>query len=550
MILSVSIRDKWIGQSHLFSGLTLSVGENEKVALIGRNGAGKSTLFRILSGEEDFDGEIVRKKGVSLAFTLQEHYAVQDVPVIDYVLNALPDYVKLQSEISMEEHGHGGTAQTAREYSDPRRKFAELGYFGIRDRIISQLAAYQIPESRCLDTFSSLSGGEKRYVDMVKVMFSQADLLCLDEPTNHMDYEGKSAFIDWLRGTRKSVLVITHDRDVLEVVDRIVELKDRKAESSKGNYGAYLKRNKDTTVVRITQHEEALRKKELLEKSILSARAKKASNPRARHQEERLVKEYESLEATLQKPSFWIDAESGSQLDNKSREKYLKYKDKTIRISGNGGVERHSRNLLSVENLKLGYGIPLLQGLHFSVHSGNRVLLKGRNGAGKTTLINTILSEYDGLSPDATIYSGGVHIDEKLKIGVYEQELDPRYLNMTAGQAVADKYAQNGTNLSNEQLYRIMSEFLFDPVHDSDLPVGLLSGGEKARIQIICMFANSPDLLVLDEPTNHLDLPSIEELERALLSFSGAILYVSHDSFFNRKISDRVIELERFRSAK
>lgn len=478
-----------------------------------------------------------------MAFTLQEHHSVGNIRVMDYILNAIPDYNRLLEIISVDIKTLGYDVRKLREYTDSARRFATLGYHKLRKQIIEQLVAYQIPESRCLDQISSLSGGEKRYVEMVKVMFSQADLLCMDEPTNHMDYYGKVVFIDWLKSTRQAVLIITHDRDVLQVVDRIVELRDKKLESYNGNYETYLKRNSDTITVRITQHEKKLQRLKILQNNIESARAKKAVSSQAKQKEIRLMKEYDELQTRLEKPSFWIDDESSSLLKAKDYEKYQKYKDSNIRISKKDNQNSYHDRLLEIKDLSLGYDHLLFSKLSFSLFNDNRILIKGRNGVGKTSLIKTILSIHAGTVPEATIYAGGIYFDDMPKIGVYEQELNPAYMDMSVGRAIMTMYAAKEVYLSDQQLYQVMSNYLFDPVSDQSQQLGSLSGGEKARIQIMGMFVNSPDLLILDEPTNHLDLPSIEELERALIGFKGAILYVSHDSYFNAKIADRVIEL-------
>lgn len=543
MNLSINIKNKSIGQKHLLSDFFLSINDGEKVAFIGRNGTGKTTLFKVLSGEEEYEGEIVMTKNATIAFTLQEHFSVQDQIAMDYILSAIPKYNELTAIINSNPETFSNHPYKLQEYCDALTEYTNLGYNNLKSQIIDQLKAYQISEEDCQRKLATFSGGEKRYLEMVKVMYSQADLLCLDEPTNHMDYEGKQAFINWLKATRKSILIISHDRDVLEVVDRIVELKDRKAHSFKGNYANYLKRNSESTVTNINKYEDSLRQLEILEKKIEAARAKKAHSSQAKIMEEKLLKEYDQLKDSLVKPSFWIDGESDSQLDRKSYEKYMKFKDRTIKISGQATLANHPRVLMKVNNLVLGYEKPLFQPLDFTLHGGTRVQIKGRNGYGKSTFLRSVISINEEKKPLATIFSGVITFDKKLRIGVYEQELGTEFTQMVVSQAIQKIYLNQGISLTKERLFQIMSQYLFDPTKDSELKISSLSGGQKARLQIIKMFANNPELLILDEPTNHLDLPSIEELETTLNSFSGAILYVSHDSYFNEKISDKVVEI-------
>ena len=544
MLLSLRIRNKSIEHNQLLSDFNLSIDDREKVAFIGRNGTGKTTLFKVLAGEEDYDGEIVLKKNARLAFTLQEHFSVQNETAIDYILNAIPDYKRLEKIIASDPEEYANEPYKIQEYCDAIQQFTKLGYYNLKSQIFTQLKAYQISEEDCNRKLSTFSGGEKRYIEMVKVMYSGADLLCLDEPTNHMDYEGKAVFIEWLRSTRKAVFVISHDRDVLQEVDRIVELKDKHSESFKGNYTNYLKRNSESTLIGITQYEDALRRLDVLAKKIEAATARKARDPQAKRLEVQLMKEYDELKESLSKPSFWIDKDSDSLTDKKTLEKYDKFKDKTIQIGQGKTTKVHTQMLARVNNFSLGYGSPLFKPLDFAINGGNRIQIKGRNGYGKTTFLRAFIALNDEQKPNSTIYSGDIAFEKKLKIGVYEQELNAAYTELTVSQAIQAIYTDKKVSLTREQIYRIMSQYLFEPIKYSDAKISTLSGGEKARIQIITMFANNPELLILDEPTNHLDLPSIEELEKVLTSFSGAIMYVSHDSYFNEKIAERVIEIE------
>lgn len=304
-LLSVHITQAFEGREELFSDLSFDINQAEKIALIGRNGTGKTSLLSILAGELEYEGDIITKKGARVVFTRQEHYEVSNVTVIDYILQAIPDYVQLHALINIDPATLGDNPSKLARYLQAQQEYAKLGFYKVRSQIVEQLAAYQIPEKRSEMPLTLLSGGEKRYVEMVKVMFSRADVICMDEPTNHMDYLGKKKFIDWLRSTPAAVLVVTHDRDVLEVVGRILELKGKSITSHNGNYNAYLKRNNANVSAGITQYEKDLRKLDLLRKDIEKARARKAVSPQAKAKEQRLLLEYESLRELLAKPSFW-----------------------------------------------------------------------------------------------------------------------------------------------------------------------------------------------------------------------------------------------------
>ncbi|MEK7153336.1 MAG: ATP-binding cassette domain-containing protein, partial [Patescibacteria group bacterium] len=213
----------------------------------------------------------------------------------------------------------------------------------------------------------------------------------------------------------------------------------------------------------------------------------------------------------------------------------IKYKAKNIRI-GKSQAAKHTHELLRLEGLQLGYNQrALFEPLNISLQHGERLQLVGRNGVGKTTLVRAIVAASQGQKPD-TLISGGIACDNKVQLSVYEQEIDPALMQFTLSEAIARIYYELGIPAGDETVMRVMSDYLFDPHQDGRLNVEQLSGGQKARLQIIKMLANNPNLLILDEPTNHLDLPSIEELEDSLIKYHGALLYVSHDSYFARNM--------------
>jgi ATPase subunit of ABC transporter with duplicated ATPase domains len=204
-----------------------------------------------------------------------------------------------------------------------------------------------------------------------------------------------------------------------------------------------------------------------------------------------------------------------------------------------GGDDSRSKHVLvSSSKLSLGYGdSPLFSGVTIDLREGEAVELRGRNGAGKTTLIKALLG-----SKEATIFEGTLTLDTHVRIGVYEQEVSKHYFDLTLGDAIERMYLDRNLSISNTKVRQLLSDYLFTE-GDAMVPIHRLSGGQKARFQLITMLANDPQLLILDEPTNHLDLPSSEELEVALEKYSGAILYVSHDGYFRDAIGGEVVQV-------
>jgi ATP-binding cassette, subfamily F, member 3 len=249
--------------------------------------------------------------------------------------------------------------------------------------------------------------------------------------------------------------------------------------------------------------------------------------------ETRLLKELAELEA-MERPSFWIDQESISDLRPNIEASYQKHKARTIRIRRLSSDERR-RDLISLDEVQVGYSKPLFPAISKRIQTGDRLRIVGRNGVGKTTLIRAILAA-SHTDKSATILHGTITTDTKLRINTYEQEMNDDLLHLTLSQAIEYLYALYGQSVTNEQIMRIVSDYLFDPQEDRNHLVRDLSGGQKARLQLIKMFANDPNLLILDEPTNHLDLPSIEELEAALDYYKGALIYISHDSYLAKHL--------------
>ena len=671
MIADIHITEKSFGDKTLMRDVKFSVDDGEKVGVVGRNGVGKSTLFGILAGtDSDYTGEVVFRRGITVASTAQEHHGLGDQTVLAYILSGLPEYAALKKIIDEYPETMGDNMRKIEEYTQALERFDQKGFYQIEEKIGRELDNFQL--GGCGERpLGSLSGGQKRLVEVVKIMHSGAHLALIDEPTNHMDYVAKQQFIDWMSSQpRQAMLIITHDRDVLGRVDRIIELKDGRAVSYRGNYDAYLKQNAQATAAGMNNFEHIeKRMTNLRQKALDYQRLKeKSRNPGTIQKFKRLENEARAELAELSemdKPTFWIDKESAGQLDYKSAERYGKFKARNIRLSMKDAASRSQHVLVRVENAAVGVGERILfEDVNIDLREGEAVELRGRNGAGKTTLIRMLLAscgvarpshkhlfpqagapqidsagvlgaplperqslqkksltsqlEYTQkksetpLAPDAPapaappalecaleetagsrtaaatppssarahsslksspeifrersaetsvtherftvsggggvapaapiLYSGNLFLDPQIRVGVYEQEINERYLADPLEAAIEKLYLSRDLPISETKIRQLLADYLFTEA-DRMTPLARLSGGQKARFQIIAMLANDPQLLILDEPTNHLDLPSIEELEMALAKYSGAILYVSHDNYFRREIGGEVVQI-------
>ena len=681
MIADIHITEKSFGDKTLMRDVKFSVDDGEKVGVVGRNGVGKSTLFGILAGTDtDYTGEVIFRRGITVASTAQEHHGLGDQTVLSYILAGLPEYASLKKIIDEYPETMGDNIRKIEEYTQALERFDQKGFYQIEEKIERELDNFQL--SGCGERpLGSLSGGQKRLVEIVKIMHAGAHLALIDEPTNHMDYVAKQQFIDWMSSQpRQAMLIITHDRDVLGRVNRIIELKDGGSVSYRGNYDAYLKQNAQATAAGMNNFEQVEKRMTNLKQKVLDYQRlkEKSRNPGTIQKFKRLENEARAELAELSemdKPTFWIDKESAGQLDYKSAERYGKFKARNIRLSMKDAASRSQHVLVRVEDVAVGVGERILfEGVNIDLREGEAVELRGRNGAGKTTLIRMLLGsrlgsnsspsdsqqnsvrlsrkhffpqagappidsagalgahsperqslqkksltsqlEYtqkesemplasdastaalpaleaveettgrrttavtppsaarahsslkspleiprersaetsatrerftvsgvEGVTPAAPIlYSGNLFLDPQVRVGVYEQEIDERYLADPLELAIEKLYLSRDLSISETKIRQLLADYLFTEA-DRMTPLARLSGGQKARFQIIAMLANDPQLLILDEPTNHLDLPSIEELETALAKYSGAILYVSHDNYFRQEIGGEVVQI-------
>ena len=587
MIADIHITEKSFGDKTLMRDVKFSVDDGEKIGVVGRNGVGKSTLFGILAGADtDYTGEVIFRRGITVASTAQEYHGLGDQTVLSYILAGLPEYSSLKKIIDEYPETMGDNMRKIEEYTQALERFDQKGFYQIEEKIGRELDNFQL--SGCGERpLGSLSGGQKRLVEIVKIMHAEAHLALIDEPTNHMDYVAKQQFIDWMNSQpRQAMLIITHDRDVLGRVDRIVELKDGGSVSYRGNYDAYLKQNAQATAAGMNNFEHIEKRMTNLRQKVLDYQRlkEKSRNPGTIQKFKRLENEARAELAELSemdKPTFWIDKQSAGQLDYKSAERYGKFKARNIRLSMKDAASRSQHVLVRVEDAAVGVGERILfEGVNIDLREGEAVELRGRNGAGKTTLIRMLLAsggavarashktirdprqsqifsemplasdastaappaQERGVAAAPLLYSGNLFLDPQVRVGVYEQEIDERYLADPLEVAIEKLYLSRDLPISDTKIRQLLADYLFTEA-DRMTPLKRLSGGQKARFQIIAMLANDPQLLILDEPTNHLDLPSIEELETALAKYSGAILYVSHDNYFRREIGGEVVQI-------
>jgi len=518
--ITVSFADRTI-----YRGLSWQIGDRDRVALVGPNGAGKSTLFRVLLGEVEPDrGQVIRQGGIRIGYLPQDvdlppgrnliETAMTKPPELEAVEKSLAeneaqladpvvynDAAKLA--LTLERHDallveyermNGG-----RHASHVRELLAMLGF---------EAADYDRPND-------TLSGGQKKMVALVQLAVSAPDLLLLDEPDNHLDVAGKNQLERFILNYRGSVVIISHDRYLLdEVASQTVELEGGKLTVYHGNYSYYVNERQLRRLRQqqqyVTQQKEIARIEAMIErferwaKQVLSRKHMLAARQRRRMLE---------------------------KMDERGEiiEKVVDQRLMDFRIDG----WRGSKKVLELKEVSMGFDDdPLFIDASMLLRHGERVGLIGPNGAGKTVLLKLVLGE---LQPVA----GDIVVGPSVRVGFYSQEHQTLagWLERTPLDLIRNMQNSSESNAVN---FLLRMAFSYEQTRR---PIRTLSGGERSRLQLARVMLRQPNLLLLDEPTNNLDIPSVEVLESALDEFNGTMLIVSHDRYFLDQTVGRVVEL-------
>ncbi len=495
-ITSLSIRR---GQRQLFAESTLSIHPGQKIGVTGGNGTGKSSLFALLLGEMSADdGELELPPGWVIAHVAQETPSLTR-SAIDLVMDGDRELRTLQQQLAAAEQNGDGVRQG--------ELFAELEAidgFNARNRaarLMQGLGFSVAQESLPVDSFS---GGWRMRLNLAQALMARSDLLLLDEPTNHLDLDAVFWLEDWLRQYQGTLLLISHDRDVLDrVVNGIIHIEHQRMELTPGNYSAFERIRAERLAQQQSAWERQQREREHMHRFVERFRAKatKAKQVQSR------IKALERMETI-----------APAHVDSPFHFHFL-------------SPEALPYPLLTISAAAAGYGkTTVLQGFSITLNPGDRVALLGRNGAGKSTLMKLISS--------AETLLGGERVEAKrLQIGYFAQHqlelLDPSASPMLHLQ-------RNHPQATEQELrdylggYGFRDERVFEPVAP-------FSGGEKARLVLALIIRQRPNLLLLDEPTNHLDLEMRHALAVALQEFEGALVVVSHDRFLLEGVADRFL---------
>jgi len=504
----------------LFSDVSFDVWPKERLGLIGANGTGKTTMFRLITAQQEpTGGGIARGKGVSLGYLEQHACAGSERCVYEELLRVFEPLMRLEAElaeIALEiERNASRTAQPEMEQLLERQSAlqAELERkdgLTYRSRGRAALLGLGFQEAEFSQSCGSLSGGQRSKLGLGKLLLSGADLLLLDEPTNHLDIPSVEWLEGFLQSYRGAYIAVSHDRYFLDkVTEKTLLLSHGRLSQWEGSYSAFLQKKAEHDALLQRHYENDMREVRRIEGIIEQQR---------RWGRERNFITAESKRKMLEKKLAQVEAPE-------SAEKTLRFRFEPEAVSGN--------EVLMASGLAKSFGGKRpFRDLSLQIFKQDRVFLLGPNGCGKTTLLRI-------LSGEQPADSGSFTYGAKVRPGYFDQSLEGLHPEKTALNEVWDDYP----GLSEGTIRGAMALFLFskDEVFKR---VSALSGGEKAKLALLKLLLSGANFLLLDEPTNHLDMPSREALESALLEFPGTILAVSHDRYFIKKLSTKILQMQ------
>ncbi|EJX1539877.1 ABC-F family ATP-binding cassette domain-containing protein [Listeria monocytogenes] len=517
ILLQVQQISKFFGAEVILDNIKLEVKTGDRIALVGRNGAGKSTLLKIIAGKMSYDGGTISKpKSVEIGYLAQNTGLESSKTIWDEMLSVFDSLRKMEADLRKMELRLGEPEL----YNDPEKyqalmtdydtlqhTFKESGGYTYEAEIRSVLNGLRFyPEDYEVE-IASLSGGQKTRLALAKLLLAKQDILVLDEPTNHLDIETLAWLETYLQNYHGSLLIVSHDRYLLDkVVNQVYEISRTKIDHYKGNYSSFVNQKQAKLEQMWKEFDKQQKQIAKLEDFVARNIVRASTTKRAQSRRKQLEK---------------MDVLGRPQGDEKAAHFGFQFEKQT------------GKDVLMVDQLSIGYAKDkrIASNLTFEMKRQDSLALVGPNGIGKSTLLKTLIRDIPALS-------GEFHFGAGVKIGYYDQEQAKLTSNKTVLMELWDDYPE----LNEVNVRTTLGNFLFS---DDDVlkNVQSLSGGEKARLALAKLTLLEANVLILDEPTNHLDIESKEVLEAALIDFEGTILFVSHDRYFINRIASKIVEL-------
>ncbi len=511
-MISLSNVSKQYGGQILFVEGSFFLGDTEKVGLVGANGSGKSTIFRLITGEEaPDDGVVDRPKRTTIGYFRQDVGDLEGRSVLAETLSGAGEAGRLGEEMKeleakMNDHEAPDFSEVVERFGEVQARFMELGGYDLESRAHAILAGLGFTQEQVEGDVGALSGGWKMRVALAQILLAQPDALLLDEPTNYLDIESILWLEAFLRDYRGAVLMTCHDRDVMNrVVKKIVEIDGGEIKSYSGDYDFYEQQRAIAAAQHQAQYErqQAMLAKEQAFIARFKARASHAAQVQSR------VKKLEKIEK-IEPPRRIIEKTFDFKKADRSGDDVIKV-DKVTKQYGTRKVHDQTSML---------------------VRRTERWAVMGENGSGKTTLLKMMAGV---LKPD----EGSVTIGASVTMGYFAQH---QMEQLEGSNTVIEELVAHSPTTNLGTLRNLAGAFGFHG-DDHDKPIRILSGGERARLALAKILFDAPNLLILDEPTNHLDIVTKRALVKALSTYEGTIVFVSHDRAFLRSIATRILEL-------
>ena len=496
----------------LFDNINLQVDERDRIALVGRNGAGKSTLLKILVGEEEpTSGEINKKKDVSLSYLAQDSRFESENTIYDEMLHVFDDLRRTekqlrQMELEMGEKSGAELDKLMSDYDRLSENFRQAGGFTYEADIRAILNGFKFDETMWQMKIAELSGGQNTRLALAKMLLEKPNLLVLDEPTNHLDIETIAWLENYLVNYSGALIIVSHDRYFLDKVATVtLDLTKHSLDRYVGNYSRFVELKEQKLATEAKNYEKQQKEIAALEDFVNRNLVRASTTKRAQSRRKQL----EKMER-LDKP------EAGKKSANMTFQS-----------------EKTSGNLvLTVENAAIGYdGEILSEPINLDLRKMNAVAIVGPNGIGKSTFIKSIVDQIPFIK-------GEKRFGANVEVGYYDQTQS----KLTPSNSVLDELWNDFKLTPEVEIRNRLGAFLFSG-DDVKKSVGMLSGGERARLLLAKLSMENNNFLILDEPTNHLDIDSKEVLENALIDFDGTLLFVSHDRYFINRVATHVLEL-------
>ena len=496
----------------LFDNINLQVDERDRIALVGKNGAGKSTLLKILVGEEEpTSGEINKKKDISLSYLAQDSRFESENTIYDEMLHVFDDLRRTekqlrQMELEMGEKSGEDLDKLMSDYDRLSENFRQAGGFTYEADIRAILNGFKFDESMWQMKIAELSGGQNTRLALAKMLLEKPNLLVLDEPTNHLDIETIAWLENYLVNYSGALIIVSHDRYFLDKVATItLDLTKHSLDRYVGNYSRFVELKEQKLATEAKNYEKQQKEIAALEDFVNRNLVRASTTKRAQSRRKQL----EKMER-LDKP------EAGKKSANMTFQ--------SEKTSGNV--------VLTVENAAVGYDREILsEPINLDLRKMNAVAIVGPNGIGKSTFIKSIVDQIPFIK-------GEKRFGANVEVGYYDQTQS----KLTASNTVLDELWNDFKLTPEVEIRNRLGAFLFSG-DDVKKSVGMLSGGEKARLLLAKLSMENNNFLILDEPTNHLDIDSKEVLENALIDFDGTLLFVSHDRYFINRVATHVLEL-------